>query len=159
MWPSFAGLTMLRLYGVFSASSRLVNDHDVRRATTLIGKSWRRVGNESSYLTKSAAEEIQSLFKSNDNSKQIHRAFWIYFACLISKNQSKNAWWSTIDSNNYLWIYYVDLNNHREHQGITYILLHYMSWIYSNSYTFEIQQALLLKVQIFYKITSAFKPL
>lgn len=66
---------MLRLYGVFSASSRLVNDQDVRRATTLIGKSWRRVGNESSYLTKSAAEEIQSLFKSNDNSKQIHRAF------------------------------------------------------------------------------------
>lgn len=27
-------------------SSRLVNDHDVRRATTLIGKSWRRVGRE-----------------------------------------------------------------------------------------------------------------
>lgn len=49
---------MLRLYGVFLVFSRLVNDYDVRRVIILIGKFWRRVGNESLYLIKLVVEEI-----------------------------------------------------------------------------------------------------
>lgn len=42
-------------------SSRLVNDQDVRRATTLIGKSWRRVGRELK-LRDAEMEQIYSQY-------------------------------------------------------------------------------------------------
>lgn len=80
--PSKAALQISDICQKILTSSRLVNDLDVRRATTLIGKSWRRVGRELKLKDADMEQIYAQYFREEGIQGVAHHMFtkWRYLS-------------------------------------------------------------------------------